>query len=175
MDSYVSSTDPSNLHTGMDVVLTKRNLWTDGTLWLVGTVLLFWGLGSRGLWAAEGRWAQVTQEMFQTGDFFHPTISGEPYFDTRAFLESSPGELKTLTFEYNGNISTPSEIIDDICQVRGVNPKLVLALIELHTGGITGRWPRCCRHRRRPPRREPASRFEDMRRRPWRRAGRCWS
>jgi len=42
---------------------------------------LFWGLGWRSLWAAEGRWAEVTREMFRTGDFFHPTIGGKPYFD----------------------------------------------------------------------------------------------
>ena len=50
-------------------------------LLLVSAFLLFWGLGSRGLWAAEGRWAEVTREMLLTGDFFHPTIGGEPYFD----------------------------------------------------------------------------------------------
>ena len=50
-------------------------------LLLVSAFLLFWGLGARGLWAAEGRWAEVTREMLLTGDFFHPTIGGEPYFD----------------------------------------------------------------------------------------------
>lgn len=44
-------------------------------------LLLFWGLGWRGLWATEGRWAEITREMLLTGDFFHPTIGGEPYFD----------------------------------------------------------------------------------------------
>ncbi len=44
-------------------------------------LLFFWALGSRGLWASEGRWAEITREMFLTGDFFHPTINGEPYFD----------------------------------------------------------------------------------------------
>ena len=43
--------------------------------------LLFWALGYRGLWAAEGRWAQITKEMLLTGDFFHPTIGGIEYFD----------------------------------------------------------------------------------------------
>jgi len=50
-------------------------------LLLVAAFLLFWGLGDRGLWAAEGRWAEITREMLLTGDFFHPTIGGEPYFD----------------------------------------------------------------------------------------------
>ncbi len=43
--------------------------------------LLLWGLGFRTLWASEGRWAEITREMFLSGDFFHPTIGGEPYFD----------------------------------------------------------------------------------------------
>jgi len=47
----------------------------------VSVPLLLWGLGTRGLWAAEGRWAEVTREMLLTGDYFHPTIGGEPYFD----------------------------------------------------------------------------------------------
>lgn len=50
-------------------------------LLLVILFLLFWGLGHRSLWASEGRWAEITREMFVTGDFFHPTIGGEPYFD----------------------------------------------------------------------------------------------
>jgi len=43
--------------------------------------LLFWSLGDRALWSSEGRWAEITREMFTSGDFFHPTIGGEPYFD----------------------------------------------------------------------------------------------
>jgi 4-amino-4-deoxy-L-arabinose transferase-like glycosyltransferase len=48
-------------------------------------VLLFWALGNRGLWAAEGRWAEITREMFLTGDFFHPRINDAPYFDKPLF------------------------------------------------------------------------------------------
>ncbi|MBI4791197.1 MAG: glycosyltransferase family 39 protein [Deltaproteobacteria bacterium] len=44
-------------------------------------VLSFWSLGYRGLWAAEGRWAEVTRQMLLSGDFFHPNINGQPYFD----------------------------------------------------------------------------------------------
>ncbi len=44
-------------------------------------LLLFVGLGERSLWGSEGRWAEITREMFVSGDFFHPTIGGEPYFD----------------------------------------------------------------------------------------------
>lgn len=66
-------------------------------------LLLFLGLGWRSLWAAEGRWAEVTREMLQTGDFFHPTIGGEPYFDKplltywlRAIIAAMTGMLDEL-------------------------------------------------------------------------------
>lgn len=50
-------------------------------LLVVAVFLLFWALGVRGLWAAEGRWAEITRNMLLTKDFFHPMIGGEPYFD----------------------------------------------------------------------------------------------
>ena len=50
-------------------------------LFLTACFILLWAVGDRGLWAAEGRWAEINREMFLSGDFFHPTINGEPYFD----------------------------------------------------------------------------------------------
>jgi hypothetical protein len=47
----------------------------------VALFLLFWSLGSRELWGSEDRWAEITRVMFLSGDYFHPTINGEPYFD----------------------------------------------------------------------------------------------
>ena len=47
----------------------------------VGCILLFGGLGARSLWYSEGRWAEITREMILSGDFYHPTIGGEAYFD----------------------------------------------------------------------------------------------
>jgi 4-amino-4-deoxy-L-arabinose transferase-like glycosyltransferase len=55
--------------------------WPDLAILTVGGLLLFTALGTRSLWHSEGRWAEITREMFLTGDFFHPTIGGEPYFD----------------------------------------------------------------------------------------------
>ena len=49
--------------------------------WVAAFLLFFWALGERGLWTSEGRWAEITREMFLTRDFFHPAINGEPYFD----------------------------------------------------------------------------------------------
>jgi 4-amino-4-deoxy-L-arabinose transferase-like glycosyltransferase len=50
-------------------------------LFTVAVFLLFWALGDRSLWAAEGRWAEITRNMLLTKDFFHPVIGDEPYFD----------------------------------------------------------------------------------------------
>jgi 4-amino-4-deoxy-L-arabinose transferase-like glycosyltransferase len=58
-----------------------RKGWLGGVLFFVAVFfLLFWALGDRSLWGSEGRWAEITREMFKTGDFFHPTIGGESYF-----------------------------------------------------------------------------------------------
>jgi 4-amino-4-deoxy-L-arabinose transferase-like glycosyltransferase len=54
-------------------------------LLLAALFLLFRSLGDRALWSSEGRWAEITREMFTSGDFFHPTIGGEPYFDKPLF------------------------------------------------------------------------------------------
>lgn len=62
-------------------IATGEGRSPDIFLFLAALLLLFWGLGTRGLWGSEGRWAEVTREMFLTGDFLHPTIGGEPYFD----------------------------------------------------------------------------------------------
>lgn len=62
-------------------LLTEKKGWPRWLLFGVACFLLFWNLGNRGLWGSEGRWAEVTREMFLSGDFFHPTIGGEPYFD----------------------------------------------------------------------------------------------
>jgi len=59
----------------------KAAKWAGVLLLSAAFFLLFWGLGGRGLWGSEGRWAEITREMFLSGDFFHPTIGGKPYFD----------------------------------------------------------------------------------------------
>jgi 4-amino-4-deoxy-L-arabinose transferase-like glycosyltransferase len=59
----------------------KDTLWVEFFLFAAAAFLLLWGLGSRNLWSSEGRWAEITREMFLSRDFFHPTIGGEPYFD----------------------------------------------------------------------------------------------
>ena len=61
--------------------LSKEDFWADCLLLFGAFFILLFALGDRGLWAAEGRWAQITREMLLTKDFFHPTIGGRPYFD----------------------------------------------------------------------------------------------
>ncbi|BBO16341.1 glycosyltransferase [Candidatus Brocadia pituitae] len=53
----------------------------DIAILVLACVPVFFALGDRALWGAEGRWAEITREMLLTGDYFHPTINGEPYFD----------------------------------------------------------------------------------------------
>jgi len=49
--------------------------------WLAAAFILLWYIGARGLWAAEDRWAEIVRQMLLTGDYFHPSINGTPYFD----------------------------------------------------------------------------------------------
>lgn len=49
--------------------------------WSVATFVSLWHLGTSELWGAEDRWAEVVREMQLTGDYSHPTLNGEPYFD----------------------------------------------------------------------------------------------
>ena len=71
--------DINNHSKGDSRRITER--WPFFLFGLASFLLLFWGLGNRGLWGSEGRWAEIPREMFLTGDFFHPRIGGEPYFD----------------------------------------------------------------------------------------------
>ena len=56
----------------------RKALW----LLLAATALmLLFGLGSRELWGAETRWANVALQMLQSGDYFDPYLKGDPYYD----------------------------------------------------------------------------------------------
>ncbi|MDG2307976.1 MAG: glycosyltransferase family 39 protein [Candidatus Binatia bacterium] len=48
--------------------------------WTVATLLLLVGLGSPSLRGSEDRFAEITREMILSGDYFHPTLNGEPHF-----------------------------------------------------------------------------------------------
>ncbi len=65
--------------------------------------LLFWALGDRSLWAAEGRWAEITRNMLLTKDFFHPMIGDEPYFDK-----------PLLTYWFIGIIAAVSGVLNEL-------------------------------------------------------------
>ncbi len=53
--------------------------------WIGAIFLLLYALGFRSLWGSEDRWAEVVREMLLFGDFFHPQINGQPYFDKPLF------------------------------------------------------------------------------------------
>jgi 4-amino-4-deoxy-L-arabinose transferase-like glycosyltransferase len=44
-------------------------------------LMLLLGLGSRELWGAETRWANIALQMLQSGDYFDPYLKGGPYYD----------------------------------------------------------------------------------------------
>ena len=67
--------------TDRPTVAWGRSILPDVAILVLGCTLLFTGLGDRSLWYLEGRWAEITRQMFLTGDFFHPSIGSEPYFD----------------------------------------------------------------------------------------------
>ena len=74
---------------------------------ILAVFLLLWGLGARTLWSSEGRWAEITREMFIRGDFFHPTIGGLPYFDKPLMTYCEKGIIyDNLLVEYG--LKTPS-------------------------------------------------------------------
>lgn len=47
----------------------------------VSALILLLGLGSRELWGAETRWANIALQMLQSGDYFDPYLKGAPYYD----------------------------------------------------------------------------------------------
>lgn len=62
-----------------------RRLWGESAspLWLisVAAALALAGLGGSELWTMEGRWAAVCAHMVRSGDYLHPYLFGEPYYD----------------------------------------------------------------------------------------------
>lgn len=49
--------------------------------WIAALFILIFQLGVNQLWGSEDRWAEVAREMLMTGDWFHPAINSEVYFD----------------------------------------------------------------------------------------------
>jgi 4-amino-4-deoxy-L-arabinose transferase-like glycosyltransferase len=70
MKSARNSTAASNPGPHCEIVLFSAAL-----------VLLFLYLGSSELYGSEQRWAEATREMLLSGDFFHPKLNGELYYD----------------------------------------------------------------------------------------------
>ncbi|WP_460090858.1 ArnT family glycosyltransferase [Pseudomonas sp. S2_E02] len=56
----------------------RRALWI---LLAATALMLLLGLGSRELWGAETRWANIALQMLQSGDYFDPYLKGDPYYD----------------------------------------------------------------------------------------------
>lgn len=59
--------------------LAKSKKWI--VFWICAFALVFINLGLEEISGSEGRWFAVVREMLLTGDWLHPTINGQPYFD----------------------------------------------------------------------------------------------
>ena len=47
----------------------------------VTALILLFGLGARELWGAETRWANISLQMLQSGNYFDPYLKGVAYYD----------------------------------------------------------------------------------------------
>ena len=60
-------------------MLRKNAKWI--TFWVFALFVLFSGLDSYSAIRSEARWFEVVREMLMTGDWLHPRINGQAYFD----------------------------------------------------------------------------------------------
>ena len=66
------NTDPS------EAVARRRN---ELFFWAFAVVVLLIFLGRNALWTSEGRWAEIVREMIASGDYLHPSLNWQIYFD----------------------------------------------------------------------------------------------
>ena len=59
--------------------LRKNMKWV--VFWLFACFMMFFCLGIYPSTHSESRWFEVVREMLSTGDWLHPRINGQPYFD----------------------------------------------------------------------------------------------
>ena len=65
----------------LDQELNGANRRNEVVFWLFSVFALFFFLGYNALWASEDRWAEIAREMLITGDWLHPAINWQVYFD----------------------------------------------------------------------------------------------
>ena len=66
------NTDPS------EAVARRRN---ELFFWAFAVAALLIFLGRNALWTSEGRWAEIVREMIASGDYLHPSLNWQIYFD----------------------------------------------------------------------------------------------
>ena len=59
--------------------IRKNAKWI--TFWVFAWFVLFTCIDSQSAIRSEARWFEVVREMLMTGDWLHPRINGQPYFD----------------------------------------------------------------------------------------------
>ena len=79
--------------------IRKNAKWI--SFWVFAWFVLFTCLDSLSAIRSEARWFEVVREMLMTGDWLHPRINGQPYFDKPlvsywfAAILSKLGKLKS--------------------------------------------------------------------------------
>lgn len=65
---------------------SRKDTLRNASLFVMSAILLlFGGLGARSLWGSEDRWAEISRNILKSGDWFHPAINGQIYFDKPLF------------------------------------------------------------------------------------------
>lgn len=59
---------------------TSESRWKAAAFWGTAAAILLIALGVPSLRGSEDRFAEITREMFVSGDFLHPTLNGESHF-----------------------------------------------------------------------------------------------
>ncbi len=105
--------------------------------WIVALLAVFWALGDRALGGSEGRWAEIARGMTLSGNWFHPFINDETYFDKPLlsyWLIAVLAKLSGVMNEWTARI--PS----GICAVAGLwaTIRLGRTLWSPRTGRLAG-------------------------------------
>lgn len=67
----------NNLNRELDGATRRHELF----FWIFSVFALFFFLGYNALWASEDRWGEIAREMLISGDWLHPAINWQVYFD----------------------------------------------------------------------------------------------
>ena len=100
------------------------------TAWIVlaAAFLILCMLGSGALWTQEGRWALICEQMQRSGDVWHPSLLGEPYFGKPLLSYWAMLVVASVT-------GTLDEIADVVCYLVSDRSSYITGTTVTATGG----------------------------------------